>query len=229
MRTAPILAALALVGLASNGHAAEQTPPERDIELLHEMAGCFEVTYRFVEDGTHDSLRPDYELADPITEWIGFEQTGAREFMQIHASVTPDGRVVPHFHEIWSYRPEHGQWRHRVWSHVPGYHDRELRYACDGTWQRNRWACAAGRAGKPFRDSGAPFGFDRDDYDWLDRTNFVQVTPRGWVHNQHNRKMTEDDELVAYELGWIVYRRVEPGACGDAPEQYPKQPPETPR
>lgn len=218
-----MLATLALVDLASIGHAAEQTPPEREVALLHQMAGCFEVTYRFVEDGTHDSLRPDYELEEPITEWIGFEQTGAGEFLQIHASVAPDGRIVPHFHEAWAYRPEDGQWRHQVWSHVPGYHDRELRYACDGSWQMNRWACAAGRAGKPFRDAGAPFGFDRDDYDWLDRTNFVQVTPRGWVHNQHNRKMTDDDALVAYELGWIVYERIEQNECGDAPEKYPKQ------
>lgn len=202
-------------------------PPERDMRLLHQMAGCFEVTYRFVEDGEHDSLSPDYGIEAPITEWIGFERTDDDEPLHTHVSMTEDGRLVPHFHEIWRYEPQHGQWRHEVWSRTPDDPDRELRYACHGTWEMNRWECAAGKARKPFRDSGAPFGFEREDYDWLDRTNFVLVTPRGWFHNQHNRKMRDENKLVAYELGWITYKRVERARCGQAPEDFPKLSPTT--
>lgn len=196
-------------------------PPAGDVEALRQMAGCFQVTYRFVEDGEHDALSPDYGLEDPLTEWIALERRGEGSFIHLHVGVFDGGRLMPHFHETWDYRPADGRWRHRVFDRTPDDPARELRYACESAWERNRWECAAGRAEKPFRDSGAPFGFDRRDYDWLDRTNILLVTPRGWVHNEHNRKMKEDGTRVSYELGWITYERVEKPRCGAAPEEYP--------
>lgn len=195
-------------------------PPAQDVETIEQLSGCFQVTYRFAEDGEHDLFSPEYGLEDPVTEWISFERRGENTFGQIHVAIREGGRPMPHFEEIWEYLPDDGRWKHEIWG-TPGTPNHERRYACEGTWEMNRWHCPAGRAEKPFRDSGAPFGFDRDDYDYLDRTNTLLVTPEGWVHKQDNRKMTEDGELVSYELGWITYERVEDTMCGEAPGQFP--------
>lgn len=213
---------LAVLMCGAAGGVAGQDPGAGGAESVERLSGCFEVTYRFVEDGEHDALSPDYGLEEPVVEWIGFERAEEDRFVLVHAALR-QGRAVPHFHEVWRHRPAQERWRHEVWNRTPGDPDRELRYACESTWEMNRWECAAGRAEKPFRDSGAPFGFDRDDYDVLDRTNILLVTPRGWVHNEHNRKTTEDGALVSYELGWITYERIDRSRCGDAPEEFPNQ------
>lgn len=196
---------------------AAPDPPTDELELLAQMSGCFEVTYRFVEDGERDALSPDYGLEAPVTEWIGFERRDDGAVVQPHVGVLEGGRLLPHFQEVWHHGPSEGHWRHEVRAAPGPDGEAELRYACESGWEMNRWECSAGRAEKPFRDSGAPFGFDREDYDWLDRTNILLVTPRGWIHNQHNRKMKEDGELVSYELGWITYRRIDEAKCGAAP------------
>lgn len=206
-------------GATTSGTAAA-VPPEDEVELISRMSGCFEVTYRFVEDGEHDALSPEYGLEDPVVEWIGFERRDGGRLVLTHAALR-QGRAVAHFHEEWRYGGGDGEWRHEVWDRTADDPERQLRYACESAWRMNRWECAAGRAGKPFRDSGAPFGFDRDDYDWLDRTNTLLVTPRGWVHAERNRKMTEGGEVVAHELGWITYERIEEDACGEAPRRFP--------
>ena len=122
-------------------------------------------------------------------------------------------RAVPHWHETWTYRPDEKGWTQEVWSRSPDDDNRELRYQCTAPWRLNRWECHAGRAPKPFRDYGAPFGFDRTDYDHLDRENILLVTDQGWVQNEHNKKVASDGTIVAYELGWITYSRLPDQHC----------------
>lgn len=211
-----LLCALFLLALTP-GHS-ERAVSERLISL---MSGCFDVTYRFVEDGQHDIFSPEYGLEEPVTEWIGLEGRDDGSLVLVHVGFR-GGRAFPHFHEVW--KPLEGEegWRHEVWGPSADNPEPELRYGCENRWTENRWECAAGRAPKPFRDSGAPFGFDREDYDSLDRTNVLLVTPEGWVHNEHNRKLTENGQVVSYELGWITYERVEEAECGSAPEEFPR-------
>ena len=77
----------------------------------------------------------------------------------------------------------------------------------------NLWSCDIGAAPKPFRDSGAPFGHLRDDYDHLSRENSILSTPEGWVQSERNRKLAEDGQLVSYELGYIIYRKWDDATC----------------
>jgi hypothetical protein len=211
LRQALVPLALGLAIAAMPAAAGPSTPGEaQNVEM---MAGCFAVSYEFVEDGIHDSLSPDYQLDEPITEWIELERRDDAALTLIHHSITEDGRAVPHFHEIWAPEPGGAGWTQEVWRWTPEDDRRELRYSCTAPWELNRWQCHAGPAAKPFRDAGAPFGFDRTDYDWLDRDNTVLVTENGWVHAQHNKKLDDDGELVSFELGWIVYRRVDPQQC----------------
>lgn len=225
-----LLPAQALTGSAASGalpaaQALTGAPPapgaavqEDVLEQLRRMSGCFEVEYRFVEDGAHDVFSPGWQLDAPVLEWVGFERAGDGEVVLPHVAITPGGRAVPHWYELWRREPSGDGWTQEVWSHSPDHEDRKLRYRCTAPWSRNTWSCRAGRAPKPFRDDGAPFGFDRKDYEWLDRDNTLLVTPAGWVQYELNRKMTAEGELAAYELGWIVYRRVDEAKCAPAIE-----------
>ena len=205
---------LALCAVLGGAHA------RGEVEHIRNLAGCFEVTYEFVEDGVHDTLAPDYDLG-PVTEWVGYRQSDDGTVVLPHVSVTESSRAVPHWHEIWRHDASSGEWTQTVRRGAPGGERDALRYRCSAPWRMNRWQCHAGPAPKPFRDSGAPFGFDRNDYELIDRENILLVTENGWVHNEHNRKITEDGEVVAYELGWITYRPIDSRQCEPAAELLP--------
>jgi len=192
----------------------------RDVANLKNVAGCFEVTYRFAEDGNHDIFSERYGLEQPVKEWVGFKQNESGVFTLPHVSITGDSRAVPHWYEVWKYHPNEETWTQEVWSQFPDNNARKLRYQCTAPWQKNRWECHAGKAPKPFRDVGAPFGFDRTDYEWLDRKNILLVTENGWLQNQHNKKMKLSETVVAYELGWITYQRLEDKECKTAIDQF---------
>jgi hypothetical protein len=104
--------------------------------------------------------------------------------------IAEDGQAVPH-----------SGWTQSVHGRGPGDPERELRSRCTAPWSMNRWACDLGSAPKPFRDSGAPFGFMRENYSEFDRHTVLLVTPHGFVQSQDNRKLTNAGELVSYELG----------------------------
>jgi len=177
------------------------------------MAGCFSVTYRFFEDGAHDYFSEQYGLDEPMTLVNEITSRGQRSITITNYAVVGDGKRIPHWHQVWVYLEEAGRWRQSVWSRAQSSENREFRYACEGNWERNRWVCDAGRAPKPFRDDGAPFGFLRNDYDVLDRDNTFLVTPEGWVMTQQNRKLKENGDLVSYETGFILYHKQSDAAC----------------
>ena len=208
--------ALSLLSMAGAG-AGE--PSSKDVANLRNLAGCFEVAYGFVEDGAQDSWAESYGLGT-VTEWVGFKKDESGDVTLPHVSITEDARAVAHWYEVWKFHSKARTWTQEVWSRSPGDENSELRYACTAPWTQNRWQCHAGKAPKPFRDSGAPFGFNRTDYDWLDRENILLVTDKGWVHNEHNKKMESSGLVVSYELGWITYRRIAEERCGVAIDQF---------
>src|SRR4051812_23430769 len=72
---------------------------------LKNLKGCFEVTYRFVEDGAHD-----YDLRGGFYEWIELrEENGVMMFQ--HFGVH-DGEGAKHWREDWS--PSGENWNQKV-------------------------------------------------------------------------------------------------------------------
>ena len=195
---------------------ADPTPIVRSTasEIIELLTGCFEVTYRFVEDGTQDIFSDDYGLTNPTKEWVGLRRTGDQTFQLQHALFVGP-RPLAHWYEVWTQQPDTRAWTQEVWGGTPGP-DSEVRYGCTAPWVGNRWECHAGRAEKPLRD-------DSRDYDWLDRTNILHVTPKGFVQNEHNRKMRASGEVVSSELGWITYARRDEEQCAPATERFPKE------
>ncbi len=202
-------------------HALASGAVPNDLQEIQKLAGCFEVSYRFVEDGSHDLFSERPGLSKPTKEWIGLEKTGENSFLLHHALFVGSEPPISHWREIWSQQSNTDTWTQEVWGGPPGLGS-ELRYRCTAPWSGNRWECHAGRAGKPLRDAGPPFGHDRSDYDWMDRRNVILVTPNGWVQNEHNRKMKSSGELVSHELGWITYTRIAEQQCEAASKQFPK-------
>ncbi|MBI1956159.1 MAG: hypothetical protein HYS38_07170, partial [Acidobacteria bacterium] len=64
---------------------------------IQQLAGCFEVSYRFVEDGIHDIFSERYGLTNPAKEWVGVKRTGDAYLLQ-HVLVV-GSRPIPHWHE----------------------------------------------------------------------------------------------------------------------------------
>ena len=150
-----LTAALSMMpGLASS---ADSPPPNSNPkETLGRMAGCFKVTYRFVEDGVHDARFDGWEGQD-FYEWITLKETDSTLVFQ-HWGVT-GGTSMKHWKEDWSETPDH-QWTQKVFS--PS--GKQLRYQCTAPIRFNQWRCHAGKAEKPvIRDK------DRTDYETLDR------------------------------------------------------------
>ena len=188
--------------------AADRSPEQENIKRL---AGCHAVTYRFYENGEQDNFNEKYGLATEIRELILLVEDEQDRVTLQHASINEEGKPVSHWHEVWSHGPE--GWTQAVYSRTPENPEKALRYQCTAKWSINQWHCAAGRATKPFRDSGAPFGFMRRDYESLDRTNTILVTSKGWVQSESNKKIDSSGKLVGHELGFITYRKLNDEQC----------------
>ena len=211
--SAPALVTLlSLLALAS--HTASQAQDTAARGHIRNMAGCYDVTYYFHEDGTHDYFSDEKPPAIENEEFLAVTRDEPDGIVIQHATISPEGQAIPHWHEVWTRGP--GGWTQSVYGRTPGAEERELRYRCTAPWSMNRWECDIGPAPKPFRDNGAPFGWYREDYDHLHRKHTILVTPQGWVQSERNRKLTEDGELVSHELGYIIYRKWGDDRCEEA-------------
>lgn len=185
------LVAAVFLGFPAAGAAAEATG------VLKHLEGCFEVSYRFVEDGAHDK-----DIRGDLYEEITLEEReGAYAFQ--HYGIFK-GRRIKHWREEWRRNPD-GSFTQTVIGPFKNF-----RYACTARFEFNQWRCRTPGAPKPQRDR------DRTDYQTLDRENTLQITPAGWVQSENNVKRTAAGAGVANELGWNEYRRVDPSTCATA-------------
>ena len=131
-------------------HARADNGP---IETIKHMAGCFSVTFHYVEDGTHDKVyEPVLERADLVSQAP----------LVIKRSLILGNLVQPHWSEEWTQLAD-GEWQQKV---DGPYGDH--RYTCSGLWIQNQWSCTTLQAAKPRRDEDRP-------YDHLSRANTLQV------------------------------------------------------
>jgi hypothetical protein len=167
---------------------------------IQNLQGCFRVSYRFVEDGKHD-----YEIKD-VLEWITLNQQSGAHLIQHYGLI--GGTVMEHFNETWSLLRD-GRWRQDVGP---------SRYTCISEVRMGQLHCSSRGAPKPVRDR------NRDDYDLLNRVSTIQITPKGWVQSETNDKVTKAGKVVATEVGWVEYRRIEDDSlCEEAKKQHPSE------
>lgn len=184
-------------GLAAPAGSAQPADPR---EVLRNLAGCFSVDYRFVEDGTGR----DVDIRDAL-ELITLDERGDTLVFQHHG--ISDGKPVRHFREEWSPGRD-GQWTQKVFSPSGTF-----RYGCSAPFDRAQWKCSAPDAPKPQRDLNRA----RSDYATLDRSHTVQIAPTVWVQSEVNVKRDANRTAVANEVGWVEYRRLAPTRCQTTP------------
>jgi hypothetical protein len=183
---------------AVSAHAADVVAPLH----ISNLAGCYTVSYRFVEDGKHD-----YEITGAI-EWINLHHKDGVFTVQ-HYGLFGD-EIMKHFYEDWSELPN-GNWQQKVYG--PGGN---FRYTCVSPLKFGQMQCSSMMAPKPLRLK------KRTDVDKLNRVSTIQLGTKSWVQSEVNELVMKDGTVVATEVGWIEYRRLaDDKPCKRAMEQHP--------
>ncbi|HEY6504566.1 MAG TPA: DUF6607 family protein [Chitinophagaceae bacterium] len=231
-RIAGLAATVLLVALAQ-----AQTPKDR--QVIDKLCGCFEVDFKYAETFSPD---PEYkyhqreetggtaELALPI------EVTDKKIVIQ-HLLVVSPTMIVKHWREEWTYENPviwkfkgdktwvketvpaeqvKGKWTQTVWevSDEPRYQGFSQFVNLDGKifWQNTT------DAPLPRREYSV-----RSDYNVLKRTNRMNLTDSGYVHEQDNQKIIRKDgadKLLVEEKGINTYKRIADKECAAARDYW---------
>ncbi|MFT3980697.1 MAG: hypothetical protein QM687_09535 [Ferruginibacter sp.] len=216
-----------------------QKPADR--KLIDNLCGCFDVDFKYAETFAPDidykfhakeEIPPVAELALPI------EQSDKKVVIQ-HLLVVNDTMVVKHWREEWTYenpvvwtynsdrswtkktlKPEEvkGKWTQTVWetSDEPRYQGLSQFVHMDGKiiWQNTT------DAPLPRREYST-----RSDYNILKRTNRINVTDSGYLHEQDNVKIIRTngkDQVLVQEKGLNNYKRIASTECDAAVKYWEK-------
>ncbi len=218
---------------------AQQQNGKKNVDAL---CGCFSVEFKYAETFAPD---PNYkyherEYIDGGTELsLPIEESDKKIVIQ-HLLVITDSIIVKHWREEWTYenpelwvyqgnktwkktmlKPEEvkGKWTQTVWevSDEPRYQGFSQFINLDGKtiWQSTT------DAPLPRREYSV-----RDDYNILNRTNRLNITDSGYIHEQENKKIIRSngtvDKLLVEEKGINSYKRLNPAACNAAKVYWEK-------
>ncbi len=186
--------------LVSGAARAELVAPT----YVKNLTGCFNVAYRFVEDGKHD-----YEIKDAY-EWINLSAKDGVFKVQHYGLFGEE--IMKHFYEEWTTLPD-GRAEQKIFGPNGG----AVRYTCTSAVRNGQLRCDSKGAPKPVRHR------KRTEFDKLNRGTTIQVTNLGWVQSEINDLVKNDGTVVATEVGWIEYRRIDDKKCEKAKEQFPSQ------
>jgi hypothetical protein len=216
-----------------------QAPQDRDI--IDKLCGCFEVSFKYAETFApsadykfHDreEIGGTAELALPI-------EISDKKIVIQHLLVVTPTVVVKHWREewtyenpvIWRYKGDRtwvketlpadqvkGKWTQTVWevADEPRYQGYSQFVNLDGKiiWQNTT------DAPLPRREYTV-----RDDYNVLKRTNRMNITDNGYVHEQDNQKILRGngtDQLLVEEKGLNVYKKIDDKECAAAKDYWEK-------
>jgi len=237
MKKIKLLAALLLSGL----FAFAQNKFEQDRNAIKSLAGFYKVTFNYAETFSPDK---EYQFHDrhrsSAKEIAIIAEDSPKKIVIQHLLVIRDSMIIKHWREDWTYedpkilvfdkedtwknvtlKPEEtkGKWTQKVYQV-----DDSPRYEAIGTWVhvdgRSQWISNA--------DSPLPRRehTERNDYNVLNRRNFVYLTPTGWMFEQDNKKIVrtpgEKDKLIAQEKGLEEFVKVDPQQFAYAQEWWKK-------
>lgn len=208
--------------------AFAQSNLEKDREAILAMAGSYVVDFHFKETV---GFEPGYDLKKPkdaaAHEEVFVLASSERIIELQHVLQTKRG-MVKHWRHAWEYEPNHiweftkeQTWERRVlsedeargkWIQRVYQTDDSPRYEALGTWSHignlSQWTSAPTRRPLPRREYTT-----REDYNVLIAQNRHAITPTGWVHEQDNYKLREDEKgshVIAREFGLNRYDHTNP-------------------
>ena len=210
---------------------------EKDRRAILAMAGDYRVSFQFTETaGFTDGYQPSKPyfswgtemvrvLADEPT-FISLQHTLVMWFEmngEVHGPM-----VMKHWRQDWRYEDvdlhefQHSNtWQRRrvdsasvkgAWTQAVYQVDDSPRYEVIGRWQHGGgtsiWYSESCKRPLPRREFSV-----RDDYNVLEGRHVITITPTGWVHEQHNRKLNHDPQTdkqtyLAQEIGVNRYERI---------------------
>jgi len=206
-----------------------------DKQAINKLCGCFEVEFKYAETFSPD---PDYKYHEREEISGGTElslpiEVSDRKIVIQHLLVITDSIIVKHWREEWTYEnPEiwvykgdrtwvkeklgtdkvKGKWTQTVWevSDEPRYQGLSQFVNIDGKliWQNTT------DAPLPRREYSV-----RSDYNVLKRTNRLNITDNGYIHEQDNEKIIRKDgadKLLVQEKGINSYKRLDDKECNPA-------------
>lgn len=226
---------LLLTGLCGLGaFLAGYTQPIAEKNAIKNLCGCYEVDFKYAETFAADST---YKLAKPYhnsgVEYVVAQEESNKKIVIQHLLISNDETVIKHWREDWEYektdwllfnydatwarknatQPVKGQWTQTVWEV-----DDAPRYQGTSKWVNNNnkyyWENTTD-APLPRREYT-----HRSDYNVLQRSNRIQFTPQGWLHEQDNKKIIradgQPDKWLVEEKGYNNYVKISDSKCAAA-------------
>jgi len=206
-----------------------------DKQAVNKLCGCFEVEFKYAETFSPDPAYK-YHERDEISGGIELSlpiEVSDKKIVIQHLLVITDSMIVKHWREewtyenpvIWRYKGERtwvketvpaeqvkGKWTQTVWevADEPRYQGFSQFVDLDGKiiWQNTT------DAPLPRREYSV-----RNDYNILKRTNRLNISDSGYIHEQDNEKIIRKngaDKLLTQEKGINSYKRISDKECNAA-------------
>ncbi|YCM44855.1 DUF6607 family protein [Verrucomicrobiaceae bacterium 227] len=229
----------------------EGTKYEKDVRGILAMAGDYRVSFDFVETM---GVRENYTPPRPYFSW-GTEHVQVIQFDEDFISLQhtlvmffkdEDGKesgpfLVKHWRQDWTYEDVdlhryqgHLTWKRErrkaeevkgKWTQAVFQVDDSPRYEVVGEWVHadglSMWKSESCARPLPRREFSV-----RKDYNVLEGTHEISITPTGWLHVQNNQKLSINDEggrnYVGQELGVNRYERISAPSLVAAEESWDK-------
>ena len=222
-----------------------QSKKFKDIESIKSMCGCFKIDFNFAETFVF-SNDEDYKKSKTYKsgglEWGQLIVDEKNKISIQHLLIVGSKQfptIVKHWRQDWLYqntdlyiydkndkwsfvnvdkKDVKGQWTQKVFQV-----DDSPRYEGTSSWVHVD--------GKSYWENTTPAPLPRrefskrSDYNVTLRGNRHEVTNKGWVHDQDNKKILKDDGsqfVLAHEKGYSTYTRVPDGDCKAAVDWWEK-------
>ena len=210
---------------------------ERDRRAILAMEGSYRVSFDFIETmGFTEGYTPPKPYFSWATEHIQVLKAEEKFISLQHTLVMyfkgEDGKemgpmVMKHWRQDWSYEDtdlhvyqgmstwgketKPAEMARGKWTQAVFQVDDSPRYEVVGEWSHqggmSTWLSDSCWRPLPRREFSV-----RKDYDLLQGTHEITITPTGWVHLQRNQKVsladTEQPRIIAQELGVNRYERI---------------------
>ena len=222
-----------------------QSKKYKDVESIKSMCGCFKIDFNFTETFVF-SDDEDYKKSKTYKsgglEWGHLIVDEKNKISIQHLLIVGSKQfptIVKHWRQDWLYqntalytydnndkwsfvnmdkKDVRGQWTQKVYQV-----DDSPRYEGTSSWVHVD--------GKSYWENTTPAPLPRrefskrSDYNVTLRGNRHEVTDSGWVHDQDNKKIQNDDGsqfVLAHEKGYSTYTRVPDEDCKAAVEWWEK-------
>lgn len=223
-----IIITILAIGLAT----ASQAQAPNDKAILNKLCGCFNIDFKYAETFAPDTAYNFHKAEDitNVTELaLPIEESENKIVIQ-HLLMVGNSMVIKHWREEWTYQNTDiwifkgdktwvkqqrnknevkGKWTQTVWevADEPRYQGYSQFVQIDNkiVWQNTT------DAPLPRREYTV-----RNDYNILNRTNRLNITDSGYIHEQDNKKIIRTnniDKLLVEEKGYNIYKKINDTAC----------------